>query len=293
MSMKVAVVGPGALGCLFAARLVQGGVQTVLVDHREDRARRLAESGVTITSSSGEETVHMEVVSSVPRGQDLCIILVKSYNNSSLSLPKTTACLTLQNGLGHVDQICSIVGSPYVLAGTTMEAATLVGEGKVKHMGSGPTIIGSWTSCPSEPAVQALRAARFDVQTTDAPGQVIWEKAIISSGINPLTALIGLPNGRLLDIPEVRQLMRDLVVEAVKVATTEGYRFSYSLVERAEEVCEMTADNLSSMLQDVRAGKPTEIDAISGEILNRAQLAGLPVPRTRVIWQLVKGLEKR
>ena len=87
--------------------------------------------------------------------------------------------------------------------------------------------------------------------------------------------------------------MRDLVVETAKVAATEGYKFGYSLVERAEEVCKETADNISSMLQDVRAGKRTEIDAISGEILRRAQLASLPTPRTRVVWQLVKGLEQR
>ena len=108
-----------------------------------------------------------------------------------------------------------------------------------------------------------------------------------------MTALLDVPNGRLLELREVRQLMRDLVVEATKVAATEGYRFNYSLVERAEDVCRDTAENISSMLQDVRAGKRTEIDAISGEILRRAQYASLPTPRTRVVWQLVKGLEER
>ena len=92
---------------------------------------------------------------------------------------------------------------------------------------------------------------------------------------------------------EARQLIRDLVVEAAKVAATEGYHFSYSLVERAEEVCRETSDNISSMLQDVRAGRQTEIEAITGEILRRGELASLPAPRTRVIWQLLKGLEKR
>ena len=86
---------------------------------------------------------------------------------------------------------------------------------------------------------------------------------------------------------------KDRVVEAAKVASTEGYRYEYSLVEKAEEMCKQTGDNISSMLQDVRAGKSTEIDAISGEILRRAELASLNIPRTRVIWQLVKGLEQR
>jgi len=92
---------------------------------------------------------------------------------------------------------------------------------------------------------------------------------------------------------EVRQLLRDLVVEAAKVATMEGHRFDRSLVEWAEEVCRQTAGNTSSMLQDVRGGKRTEIDAVSGEIVRRAQLTGVPVPRTRMVWQLVRGLEQR
>ncbi|MCC6152642.1 MAG: hypothetical protein IT367_02730 [Candidatus Hydrogenedentes bacterium] len=87
--------------------------------------------------------------------------------------------------------------------------------------------------------------------------------------------------------------MRDLVVEAVKVAATEGYRFENSVVEVAEKTCTDTAENISSMLQDVRAGRTTEIDALSGEIVRRAQLSALPTPRTRVVWQLIKGIERR
>jgi 2-dehydropantoate 2-reductase len=138
-----------------------------------------------------------------------------------------------------------------------------------------------------------LRDAGFNVEPTDAPGQAIWEKVAINAGINPLTAILNVSNGQILDIPEVRQLLRDLVVEAVKVASTEGYRFEHSLVEVAEATCAITSENISSMLQDIRAGKQTEIDAISGEIVRRAQLSALPTPRTRVIWQLVKGLERR
>ena len=88
-------------------------------------------------------------------------------------------------------------------------------------------------------------------------------------------------------------LMRDLVVEAAKVALTEGYRFDQSLVELTEEICRSTASNISSMLQDIRAGRRTEIDMISGEIARRADLASLPTPRTRVITQLVRALETR
>jgi 2-dehydropantoate 2-reductase len=288
--MKVSVIVPGAMGCLFAARLNAAGLKTTLVDHNPDRAKRLESSGITVTRSGDRSTESVSAVSSVPKGQDLCIVLVKSYNTDNLELPSDTPILTLQNGLGNVETICSKAGSSMVLAGATEEAATLVGEGEVEHNAEGMTRVGSWTSCPVEPAMEALTKAGFQVEVTEAPGQTIWEKVTLNAGINPITALLDIPNGGILEKPEVRQLMRDLVVEAAKVATTEGYRFPYSLVERAEEVCETTRENISSMLQDIRAGKPTEIEAISGEILSRGQLAGLPMPRTRVIYQLVKGL---
>lgn len=292
-TMKVAVVGPGAMGCLFAARLAQSGIQTILVDHRPDRAANLQKSGIRVEGAAGTLQAKPNVVSNIPPGQDLIIILTKSYATRDLKLPAESPILTLQNGLGNVETLCSMVGSARVLAGVTFEAVTSEGEGEVRHVAAGVTRLGPWTSCSPEPALQALRKAGFQVEATDAPGQTLWEKAAINAGINPITALLNVNNGQLLTIPEARQLMRDLVVEAVKVASTEGYRFSQSLVEVAEEVCEATAENISSMLQDVRAGRRTEIDSLSGEILRRAQEAGLPTPRTRVIWQLVKSLEQR
>jgi len=138
-----------------------------------------------------------------------------------------------------------------------------------------------------------MRSAGFTTETTETPGQALWRKVIVNAAINPLTALVNVPNGRLLEVQELRALLRSLVVEAVKVAATEGYRFETSLVEYTEDVCRQTATNISSMLQDVRAGRQTEIEAITGEILRRADMASLPCPRSRVVYQLIKGMERK
>ncbi len=291
--MKVAVIGPGAMGCLFAARLAQSGAKVYLVDHKQDRAERLEKQGITVENQGETFVEHPTMATHVPTGLDLVLILTKAYSTFALRFPPETPVLTLQNGLGNVETLCSIVGSARVLVGSTMEAAMLLDEGKVRHVASGKTSLGAWTSCPTAPAQELLQKAGFEVEVTDAPGQLLWEKVAINAGINPLTAILNKPNGSLLELTEIRQLMRDLVVEAAKVASTEGYRFDQSLVELAEDTCHRTRENISSMLQDVRAGKQTEIDAISGEILRRAQLASLPTPRTRVIYQLVRGLELR
>ncbi len=291
--MKVAVVGPGAMGCLFAARLAQSRTKTFLVDHNSARADRLDKSGIAVETGAGEFLERPSVVAHIPTGMDLIIVLTKSYSTKTLHFPPETPVLTLQNGLNNAETLCALVGSARVLVGATTEAATLVGEGRTRHVAAGVTSFGAWTSCRCEGAAEVLRKAGFEVEVTDTPGRLIWEKTAINAGINPLTAILNVPNGRLLRLSEARQLMRDLVVEATKVASTEGYRFDYSLVEKAEAVCAKTADNISSMLQDVRAGKQTEIEAISGEILRRAQAASLPTPRTRVMHQLVRSLEDR
>ncbi len=292
--MKVAVVGPGAMGCLYAARLAHSGVKTWLVDHQPARAERLEKNGIVVEDRDGHTLLeHPAMTLHVPTGMDFVLILVKAYSTSSLRLPPETPVLTLQNGLGNVETLCSMVGSARLIVGATTEASTLISEGRVRHVASGTTSMGSWTSCSCTAARDALTNAGFQVEVTESPGQLIWEKAAVNAGINPLTALLNVPNGRLLKIMEIRQLMRDLVVEATKVASTEGYRFNQSLVEMAENLCAQTSENISSMLQDVRAGRQTEIDAISGEILKRAQLASLPTPRTRVVYQLVRGLEGR
>lgn len=291
--MKAAVIGPGAMGCLFAARLSDAGIRTTLVDYKSERAARFQEAGIVVEHETGEIEAHPTVSTQCPKRQDFVLVLTKAYSSQHLRIPSGQPVLSLQNGLGNPDALCALVGSAHVLAGTTCEAATLVSEGRTRHVAAGKTCVGAWTSCPTGPVIDALWQAGFDVEETESPGQMIWEKVAVNAGINPLTALLGVPNGRLLHLRETRQLMRDLVVEAAKVAATEGYRFPYSLVERAEEICRQTGENISSMLQDIRAGKPTEIESISGEILRRAQLASLPTPRTRVILQLIKGLEAR
>ena len=291
--MRIAVIGPGAIGCLLAARMQLVGMDVVLVDHSAERAKRLQARGITLEDSNGRREVPVACVSSVPSGVSLQIVAVKSYHTSSLALRDDAQILSVQNGLGNIETLCDRFGSELLLCGVTSEAATLEAEGHVRHAASGETIIGSWTTADTANSMQAFQKAGFRAETTESPGQALWGKVIVNAGINPLTAMVDIPNGRLLEISELRALLRTLIVEAVKVAATEGYRFEKSMVEYAEDVCRATATNISSMLQDIRANRQTEIEAISGEILRRAELASLPCPRTRVVYQLIKGMEQR
>ena len=291
--MKIAVIGPGAIGCLFAAKLSTTSAHTYLIDHRPSRAERLNKAGIQVEINGSTQTYRPSVQLEIPENLDLCIICTKAHATESLLIPENTPTLSIQNGLGNIEVLCKKLGSDQVLAGTTSEASTMLDEGHIRHVASGTTTIGPWTTANTTKAVQMLKKAGFKTGETDSPGRLIWEKVIANAGINPLTALQNVPNGQLLESEERRALMQDLVLEATKVAHAEGYQFEQSMITHTETICENTAENISSMLQDVRKGRVTEIDAISGEIIRRADKAAIPVPRTKVIYQLIKGLEQR
>ena len=289
---KVAVIGPGALGCLFAARLAQAGVQVSLVDYRRDRAALLNSTGITVTTADGDLHQQINVTTEVPDTADLALVLVKAHATPYVNLPMNAPVLTLQNGLGNVETLLD-TDVTALMAGTTSEAVTWLDTGHVRHVAPGKTVFGAWTPCDTQPSLQLLQSAGFDAAVTDNPAKAIWKKAIINAGINPLTALLNVPNGALLKKSESRDLLRLLVLEAICVSEIEGHSFDCGLVEEVEQVCSITHENISSMLQDIRNHKPTEIDAISGEILRRAQNADLNVPYTHAVYNLVRALEQQ
>jgi 2-dehydropantoate 2-reductase len=291
--MNIAVFGPGALGCLFAAKLAQAGHNVRLVDHRADRADRLRRSGITIETGEGTLTLPVPVKVEHAFPCELALVLVKSHATASLQLPPDCPVLTLQNGLGSAEALAKTVGPSRLLVGTTAEAATWLSEGRVRHAAPGITWLGAWTHCPHDSAIAALCSAGFDARHSSDPRESLWTKAIVNAAINPLTALLDVPNGALPENASSRGLLRALAEEAAAVAAAEGYGLGGGHAERAEQVCRDTAANISSMLQDIRAGRKTEIEAISGEVLRRARAAGLPVPATEVAYALVRALESR
>lgn len=288
---QVAVIGPGALGCLFAARLSRSGVPTRLIDYDAGRAELLRRQGITVEGTEETLEAHPEIDMDFPVPPRLVLVLTKAHATGRIALPPESPVLTLQNGLGNAETLAERCGEGRVLAGATTEAVTWLAPGRVRHVARGTTSFGSWTTCPTDDAVNLLRQAGFDVALTDNPRQVIWEKAVVNAAINPLTALSNLENGALLDKPEIRNLLHLLAEEAAAVALAEGFSIGGSAAERAEKACDASRHNISSMLQDIRKNKQTEIEAISGEILRRAAKAHVPAPQTALVYHLVRALE--
>ena len=139
-----------------------------------------------------------------------------------------------------------------------------------------------------------MRRARFNVEVVADARSLVWGKLVVNAAINPLTALLRVPNGELLNRPSARVMMKALANETAAVASAQRVRLPFANpIEAAENVARKTASNHSSMFQDVRRGAPTEIDAICGAVTRAGERHGVPTPVNRVCWGLVRAMATR
>ncbi|MBM4286101.1 MAG: 2-dehydropantoate 2-reductase [Deltaproteobacteria bacterium] len=302
--MKIAVLGPGALGCLLAASLKEQGEEVVLLDYRPQRRELLQRRGITVHTLAGEVRVAPVPVALAAAGGafDLVVVAVKAYQTEAAAglLPRLLApgalVLTVQNGLGNLEALAAAVGPERLLAGVVFAGATRPEEGRVVHAGAGPTVIGAPPGSQVTPArlaqvAQVFRRAGWECRIRDDIEVVLWEKLLVNVGINPLTALLRVPNGVLPAIPPAWELAVAAATEAAALARASGLALTVDPDTRLREVCAATAANLSSMLQDVLAGRPTEIAALNGQVVARAKTHGLPTPVNYCLTRLLEALE--
>ncbi len=302
--MKIVVIGPGATGCLFVAYLIKGGGQEVwLLDKNSARAKVIKEQGIMVEGITGEWKVKVNITCDACEAgvADLIIISVKSYDTREALkhikplFKATSLVLTLQNGLGNAEIISEVVPPENVLGGITNQGVTSLGFGKIRHAGSGETTIGRLDGkIPVELCdIRELfnKAGLVTLISKDIKA-LIWSKLIINVGINALTAITRLKNGKLIEFEGTRKILEDAVAEAVRVARRKRVRLIYDdPLSKAEAVCQATSENISSMLQDVLKSKRTEIDFINGMIVRYSQELGIAVPVNTVLTNLVKTIE--
>jgi len=214
---------------------------------------------------------------------------IEIHPRARQSLADDGLALTLQNGLGNYETLSLHLGVNRVALGVTTTGATLLSPGLVRAGGEG--IISLRRDPVPGPIEAALRSAGFNVHGVDDTQSLVWGKLVINAAINPLTALLNVTNGELLNRPAARELMGRLAREAAGVAGLEKVTLPFAdPVAAAEEVARKTAANHSSMLQDVLRGAPTEIDAICGAVVVRGEAHGFDVPVNRTCWGLVRAL---
>jgi 2-dehydropantoate 2-reductase len=301
--MKIVIVGPGAIGSLFGAYLSKSKEEVWLLDKNKERAAKINQGGISLEGESGAWQIKVKATASASDigPADLIILCVKSFSTKQAVeqikplLNQETKILTLQNGIGNLEIISELTGEERVLAGVTNEGATLIETGKIRHAGRGETIIGA---IDGKTPVQ-LRSIReifnkvgLDCKMSRDIKGLLWSKLIINVGINALSCLTRLPNGKLIEHEGTRRILRDAVTEASRIAKRKRIKLIFDdPLAKVEAVCEGTQHNFSSMLQDVLKKKRTEVDFINGVIVRLGQELGIDVPANRFLVDLVKTIE--
>lgn len=305
--MKFAILGGGgAMGGLFGGGLAAAGHDVSLVDVAQAAIGTINAGGLRIEEKSGESRTIKVRATNDPKSVgvvDAVLNFVKCYHTESAvgsALPMIgpdTAVLTLQNGWGNADVISRIVGADRVLVGLTYHSGVLAAPGHVKHPGVGMTYVGE-ISGEQTPRLarlaDALRGAGFEVTPSTTILDEVWKKLALNCCTLPTSALLGLFSHELAAFEPMRDEMRAILGEVRAVAAAQ----SIALDEQERwgtiiGILERGVGGKSSMLQDVEAGRRTEIDVINGAIVAAGQRVGVPTPHNLAMFNLVKGWEAK
>ncbi|MBI9106966.1 MAG: 2-dehydropantoate 2-reductase [Spirochaetales bacterium] len=302
--MKISIIGAGAMGSLFGGKLAACGNEVVLYDINKEHVAAVNTNGLKIeTLATGDVSIVNPAASDKPeavKGSDIFIVFVKSTatdivaSNFKALAGENTIILTLQNGLGNEEILKNHFGASNTAAGVTSQGATFAGPGHIRHAGNGPThlCMSDKNNDKLKPFIEELRKAGFETEAENDIESLVWSKLVINVGINALTALTGLTNGQLLDFSETKEMMKDLVAEAVAVCDKGGIKLTYDdPLSVVYSVAEKTGLNRSSMLQDFDRGSITEIDFINNAIVREADRLGVAVPINKTIAALVKTID--
>jgi 2-dehydropantoate 2-reductase len=309
--MRIAIIGPGALGCLFASLLsprsqsAEDGLW--LLDHNQERATRLTAQGILYETDNRQEKFPIPVSFDLQEISPVDIVLfcVKSQDldnclRSCLPLLSSETLLVLmQNGISHLDiqERMHLAAAPAFASSS--EGATLLGPGHVLHAGRGKTLLG-FLNEPTElhqrqlaELARTLQNAGLHIELSQDIRTHLWAKLFINAGINPLTALYNRTNGQLLTSCAARSRLKKIVGEAEAVARACGIAIDIDPLQATLAVCKKTAKNISSMLQDRRHKRTTEIDAINGAIIREGKRVGIATPFNEEVVQQIRTMEER
>jgi 2-dehydropantoate 2-reductase len=295
---ELLIVGTGAMACLFAARFAAANIKVKLLGSWVDGLAALNHDGVRLVDIQGEERVFSVTAYASPAECGIvhnALVLVKSWQTQEAArllsecLAENGIALTMQNGQGNQEILIEALGAKRVSVGSTTAGATLLAPGVVRAAGEGIITLGVHAHVKS--LADLLRLAGFVVETVSDISAVLWGKLVINAAINPVSAILDVPNGELLKREAARSLLASTAREAAAVAVAKGVHLPYpDPVVAVEAIARNTALNISSMLQDVRRGAPTEIDFISGAVVRAGEQTGVTTPVNRTLWLLVKGL---
>ncbi|WP_175537048.1 ketopantoate reductase family protein [Ralstonia sp. NFACC01] len=299
--MKIAILGAGAMGSLFGGLLAEADQHVTLLDINDAHLHAIAAHGLRLETATGDR--HVRNLQALRPGDatdvpDLVIVFTKAmHTRTALAsvrhlIGESTHVLTLQNGLGNVEALASLVRRARVFVGVTTWPADLAGPGHVRSHGSG--VIRLMSADGERPpilarVVDALSAAGLNCQADDNVWGAVWEKVAFNAALNPLCTVLNQPVDAISAVEDGPALALTIVDEVLAVARASGINVDAAKVsDNVRHAIVAHRGHKPSMLQDVLAGRPTEIESINGAVVATARRHGVPVPHTETLMQLVR-----
>ena len=298
--MKVLILGAGAMGCLYGAALHRAGAQVTFVDVNRGHIDAINARGLELETRAGTEflPIPARLPEEIAEPVDLVVVFTKTFHTDgalagiAAAIGPETWLLSLQNGLGNDERLAAHASRDCILVGSSSLPSDLVGPGKVRSHGEGGSKLypafGADPAFAQEICELLTRGGLPAALEPDIHG-AIWSKAIFNATMNPLCALTRRTPGFLGAHEESRALIRQLVDEGVAVANASGVMIPAQPIHDLTRVSVTDhANHEASMLQDVKAGRRTEVDAINGAIVEAGRAAGVAAPVLETLWRLVK-----
>jgi 2-dehydropantoate 2-reductase len=302
--MNVVIVGAGAMGGLLGYLLHRAGADVMLLEKDPATVQAIAAGGLRIEGVGGTAVAPIPIAA--PPGPnlvpDLIFLTVKGHDtrlaieNCRERLGPRTLVVSLQNGIGNDDALAQELGAERVVAGATAMIAARLAPGHVRHLGWGDTAVAAKEPFARDRAERVADfLSRHGVKTTvadDLPS-VLWGKALPLIAFSAVTALTRVRNGQVLELAPARAVLRAAIAEAVAVLDAAQIKLPYgSAVMHVENYLQRTADNLSTMLQEIYRGRRSEVEMLNGAVVELAQSLGLDAPVNRTLTLLVQAVER-
>lgn len=290
-------MGSGAMACYFAAQLSASGHPVTLLSEWKEGVSIIQKNGVRLIDERGKLHAYPVQAFTEParcKKHALALVLVKSWQTAEAAemlvhcLEPQGVALTLQNGLGNLEVLAKILGTERAVCGSTTIGATLLEPGLAKAGGAGKIDLPDQDN--SRRFVDIFNSIQIPVNIQANFRSIVWGKLIVNASINPLTALLDVPNGALLENQSAHQAACLLALESSQVAAAGKIELPYpDPIEYVDTVIRKTATNSSSMRQDMRRGAPTEINAITGSLISYGNKWGVNTPHNQMVFHLVKA----
>jgi len=302
--LKISIIGSGAMGMLFGGYL-SGDNEVVLIDSDKARVDEINKNGICIRESGGgshKARVRAAYSAEGLGEMELVILWVKAMDSRDALeawrglAGSKTFLMSLQNGSGHDAVLREFAAEEQIIVGTTWHNSSVVEPGVIFHGGAGKTFIGPIAGDGNrlKPVEQTMNRCGFETEISDNIRRKIWEKLFLNASASALTAILQTRLGFLLESKPAALLTERLVREAVAVANAEGMGFDEESIQRnIRTLLGSARGGYTSIYADIRDGRKTEVDAISGSVVAAGKRNKVPVPSHEFVVELIHALEDK